>query len=71
MVEGRSKEAWNHTADLMATIFNVAPFLKRQRLATREDFHPGVKLTAKTARRQMLKIADLKHYVKGGKKPAK
>ena len=40
MAEGRQREAWNHTASLLALLANCHRDPKRSRACTVADFHP-------------------------------
>lgn len=40
MARGKQREAWNHTADLMAHLRNLQRGSKSDPLWLREDFHP-------------------------------
>jgi hypothetical protein len=40
MAEGRQREAWNHTAALMALLANCHRDPKRSRAFRPDDFHP-------------------------------
>jgi len=40
MVDGKQREAWNHTAHLLAMLDNRLTFGKRDRSSKPSDFHP-------------------------------
>ena len=43
MTEARSRDAWHHTAALLALIANCHRDAKKHRPFTPQDFHPGMR----------------------------
>lgn len=50
MAAGRAREAWNHTAELLAMMVNTVPLRPpNARLAQARDFHPDHRAAAAEA----------------------
>ena len=46
MAEGKQREAWNHTSDLMAHLANLQRVEKSDAICERADFHPFLRAPA-------------------------
>ncbi len=60
MVEGRQRDQWNHTAQLLAMLYNAFRG-KGQRALRPADFHPLMRKTTPTATlKQLVEMGILK-----------